>query len=259
MRKDIVEAEQRTDLSGTPEGAFDIILKSGLTIPFFYPSQKHMLNMVMGILEGKEYPIFPLRQNIRHVMFDIGAHIGAAALYFKNHHPDLKIYCFEPSRNNYHFLRKNILPLNDDIQAFPYGLHDHDGNIKLYQGARHGMECSVIPSACTSQDYEMIQLRQAISEIVSHCPERIAILKIDTEGCEIPILRNIAPILDRVDYIYIEYHSEEDRLEIDSMLSPLFVLCGAHTTLPHRGGNVYLSKTHAFAQYWEQRLKLPRG
>ena len=45
-----------------------------------------------------------------------------------------------------------------------------------------------------------------------------------------------------VDQIYLEYHSEQDRREIDTLLVETHVLAGASAKAVHRGTNHYLNK-----------------
>jgi hypothetical protein len=71
--------------------------------------------------------------------------------------------------------------------------------------------------------------------------DRISVLKIDTEGCEVPILTDIAAMLPKVDILYLEYHSEQDRREIDAMLARDFTLGTAHAKHPHRGVLMYMA------------------
>ena len=46
----------------------------------------------------------------------------------------------------------------------------------------------------------------------------VDILKIDTEGCEVPILFSIKKYLTEIKILYIEYHSSIDRDEIRRLL-----------------------------------------
>ncbi len=45
-------------------------------------------------------------------------------------------------------------------------------------------------------------------------------LKVDTEGCEVAIFASLLDRLGEMKIIYLEYHSEADRRELDAMLSP---------------------------------------
>ena len=45
-----------------------------------------------------------------------------------------------------------------------------------------------------------------------------------------------------IDMIYVEYHSEDDRIEIDKIVSPRFLLCSSSADQLHRGTKAYFSK-----------------
>jgi hypothetical protein len=65
------------------------------------------------------------------------------------------------------------------------------------------------------------------------------ILKIDTEGSEIPILQSIGERVQDIDFILIEYHSEADRRAIDALLRG-HTLFGARVARPGLGTLKYL-------------------
>src|SRR5205814_3624400 len=117
-----------------------------------------------------------------------------------------------PSPTNFHYLRQN-LALLPSAEAFAYGLSDRAESIKLYVGREQTMQSSVIASDQTTGEYEPAELRRASDEF-----DRLgfgpglpgpSILKLDTEGCELPILRDLGPRLGAVDLLYVEYHSED--------------------------------------------------
>ena len=62
---------------------------------------------------------------------------------------------------------------------------------------------------------------------------------------EVPILNEL--LLEKtnvdIDVIYVEYHSEEDRLEIDRMISERFILFYSQANQLHRGTKGFVSKT----------------
>jgi hypothetical protein len=72
---------------------------------------------------------------------------------------------------------------------------------------------------------------------------RIDILKIDTEGCERPILASIKTRLPTIQVIYIEYHSNEDRIWIDALLSPIHILSRGQVIHEHQGEFCYVART----------------
>jgi FkbM family methyltransferase len=219
-------------------------------IAFRYPNHPSMLENIRKILEGREYPRFFPENHPPRVMVDIGAHIGATALYFKHAYPELEVYCFEPSPENYNLLTDNLSSF-PDIQLFPYGLFSEDREMNLYAGKNHSMENSVVPNAYTRESFETIHLKKALDEFERLNLSEISILKVDTEGCEIPILQDLQQYLPKTDCIHLEYHAEEDRLEIDQLLTGAFVLAHAESHVPHRGALTYLSK-----RYCEQFLPI---
>jgi hypothetical protein len=70
----------------------------------------------------------------------------------------------------------------------------------------------------------------------------IDVLKVDTEGCELAILRSIAALLPSIPVIYLEYHSDDDRREIDRMLGDTHVVVAGHVFQIHRGELTYVAR-----------------
>ncbi len=113
----------------------------------------------------------------------------------------------------------------------------------MFYGKDQSAQDSIIESNETVGESEIVNLVKASEEITNKGIREISILKIDTEGCEIPILEELL-ILGNIDIgiIYNEYHSEEDRLALDRLLSPNFMLFYSIANSIHRGTNGYISK-----------------
>ena len=218
-----------------------IKLKSG-EYDFAFPKSVYLRNVVLGVLQGRDYPLVNLPNYSPTTIVDVGANVGAATLYFYNAYPQATFYCYEPSKENFNCLKENTKYFNN-VQVFPYGLFDRDAELPLYQGRSQSAQNSVMKSNETfTEKYDVITLVKTAKEVVNRNLKHISILKIDTEGCEVPILGEIFSTVDALDIIYFEYHSEEDRREIDRMVSEKFVLYKAKTDAVHRGSGVYLSK-----------------
>jgi hypothetical protein len=99
----------------------------------------------------------------------------------------------------------------------------------------------VIPSIEVTEEFENVELRSANSELGKIIRDK-CILKVDTEGCELPILKAIEDHLEKVAIIYLEYHSESDRIALERLLNPGFSLWYASASMVHRGNLGYLSK-----------------
>ena len=78
--------------------------------------------------------------------------------------------------------------------------------------------------------------------LCEHGIEQIDVLKIDTEGCEVPILRSLNRYLPEVKVLYVEYHSERDRRMIDEILADTHVLWRGHVNFAYRGEFCYLKR-----------------
>ena len=195
---------------------------------------------IREILAGKAYPL-PIRppNYVFDTIVDVGANVGASALWFLSQNPR-RLVCFEPSAENFAHLQSNLAGL-PNVEAHQYGLFSRDVDVPLYRGKHQNMQNSVVRSVETTDVAETIKLRRATTAFAELGVDRISVLKIDTEGCEVPILADIAALLPRVDMIYAEYHSEQDRREIERTLTPQFVLGFANGKHPHRGVNLYLA------------------
>ena len=89
---------------------------------------------------------------------------------------------------------------------------------------------------------QLIQLRSAAGWAAEHGIERIDILKVDVEGCEIDVLGSLAPLLPTVKVLYVEYDSRQARRDIDRLLAPTHELYLAMMMALDQGECLYLRK-----------------
>ena len=213
--------------------------------------------MIDEIFVQKIYPFLPFLQSLSGVILDVGANIGCASILFRAWYPTTPIFAFEPARETYTFLQANTASL-PDIHLFNYGLLDRDATARLYLGRDNSTTSSLSPNFQNTAQTEEIVLRRISTVLAEQAIEQIAILKIDTEGAEVPILQDIEHRLDRVHAIFLEYHSERDRREIDQMLAERFLLCQCDAKFPHRGTVAYLAKNVASAYTTLHKFEIPR-
>jgi FkbM family methyltransferase len=212
--------------------------------PVKYPFSPAMKQVLAGVFQGREYPLCLPRDFQVDSIVDVGGNVGAAAIWFHHHYPQARIVCYEPSPEVYEFLRENTSAI-ENIEAKCIGMSDRDCQVELHVGQHHAAQSSVVAHTETSQRTETITLRRASAELQLLSVDRISILKLDTEGCEVPILSDLGGWLNRIDAIYVEYHSEQDRREIDQMLSRNFYLIRASVQRANLGMLVYLSQSIA--------------
>ncbi len=209
-----------------------------------YPFSPAMKQVLASVFQGREYPICLPPDFQAETIIDAGGNVGAAAIWFHHHYPSARIVSYEPSPSVFEFLRENTAEI-ENIETKQIGMFDRDCQAELYVGRHHAAQSSVVAHAETSERTETITLRRASVELQSLSVPRISILKLDTEGCEVPILSDLGDWLDRIDAIYVEYHCEADRREIDRMLSKNFYLIRAVVQRANLGMLVYLSQTVA--------------
>ncbi|MDA8138505.1 MAG: FkbM family methyltransferase [Desulfobacteraceae bacterium] len=163
------------------------------------------------------------------VVVDIGANVGLFALYMKNLRPDSVIHFFEPAPLNFELLRRNVGGYKD-VHLHPVGLSDStQAAVMMLHSANTGensIKCS-LSDQCGQIEVPIVAARQAFEQLGL---TYIDILKIDTEGCEVEILRSLQERLPYVGLVLLEYHSDEDRRAIDALLVGFNLFCASIAT-----------------------------
>lgn len=195
---------------------------------------------IAKILKGESYPIVPFVVGIDTIV-DIGANLGIASIYLRAAYPSARIYSFEPDPLTFSMLQRNVGQF-EGITAFNFGLFDENATARLHIGKVNGSTNSIGRSPWNADEYNEIELRDVREVLAAHKIDRIDLLKIDTEGCEVPILRRIEPMLGTIKVIYVEYHSEDCRREIDTMLKHTHVLWYGRVVREHGGELCFVSR-----------------
>jgi len=213
-----------------------------LDFQYFEASQAH----IAGILNGTTYPLIPDIGSV-HTILDIGGNVGAASVAMAARYPNATVHAFEPGPEPRSLLVANVAAIGR-IRIHPFGLHDHDGSVKLFKSRWDPMSASIEASAENTDAFDEIELRRASEVLDAAGIAEAEIVKIDTEGCELPIMRDLGSRLDTARVIYLEYHSEDDRLAIDQLLKGSHILANALVRQPHRGDLCYVSRSTDFAK-----------
>lgn len=214
---------------------------NGSLLAFKFPHQGNTAIHLQSILKGEVYP------SLRHLGFqptriiDIGANLGASAVFFHSQYPEAAIDCFEPSSENFKLLSENLSSL-PKVSLHHFGLFKEAKEATLYNGQNQGLQHSIFPSAEVSSQGESIQLKD-VRQVLADSIEANTLIKIDTEGCELPILERLAFALDQLKIIYLEFHSEKDRIAIDGLLEQTHGLWHAAVKNPHRGDLCYVHRS----------------
>ena len=208
---------------------------------FCFPNEGNAAAHIQNILSGNVYKPLQLKDFSPTRIIDIGANVGASAIYFHSQYPNAQLTCFEPSTHNFHYLTKNLKDINHTT-LHPFGLSNTTKSVTLFQGKSQCLQNSIFASAEVSESGEQIQLEDAFDELKKIIEDQ-TVIKIDTEGCELEILDSIKTFFNQLQVIYLEFHSEKDRIRIDNLLNQTHGLWNASVKHPHRGDVCYLNRS----------------
>jgi len=155
------------------------------------------------------------------IVIDVGASIGDFAIVLVKAFGANKVIAVEPSRELYLYLVKNIRLNNMQGIVIPLNIALYDrekGTITLY-GEKEGPRLLSIKGRGLPSEYPVTTLDRIASEL--GLPS-IDLVKIDTEGSELAILRGaIKSLRIYKPKLIVEVHSRKDRLEIIRMLAAM--------------------------------------
>ena len=128
--------------------------------------------------------------NNKRIVVDIGSNIGITTLYWLHNDPYCKIYCYEPSTINFKRLSFNLKKFKKNVILIKKAVDNKNYFSKLYL-AKTGTNSSFFFR--NKKKFEIVQVVD-INSILSHLLKKykhIDILKIDTEGTELNIIKSI--------------------------------------------------------------------
>jgi FkbM family methyltransferase len=152
-------------------------------------------------------------------VFDVGANIGSTSLDVLAHFPNAVVYSFEPHPDTFRKLAERLK--GQRAQAFNIALSDKSGGAQFYTNDNHDEISSLSPSAPFSVRYRFAGkplpiLTSTIDEFCcSHGVRTIDILKVDTEGCDLDVLKGAAGKLKshEISFVYAEFNDIFERTD----------------------------------------------
>lgn len=186
--------------------------------PIYYRQNTSDEGIIKTLLHEQRDYKFPTFPDLS-LIYDIGANIGIASIIMTRLYPGATIHAFEPQEDNFEVLKKNVEGY-PKIVPHKFGLGASTGIKKLFPSddpKNMGGFSTIIEHG------EPVQIGvQSIKSIVEKygVPE---LIKIDVEGAECEILRNL-PNIDHVSWITGELHSEDAEFLMLHILSTNFRL-----------------------------------
>jgi FkbM family methyltransferase len=164
-----------------------------------------MLKLIFNeIFLYEEY--YFLAENDHPVIIDCGSNIGMSILYFKTLYPESRIVAFEPGREAYMCLEKNIKDNHlSSVSLHNCALSDKEGEIDLYYDPSNlGALCMSIKPQRLYKEKVKVKT-ELLSKYIN---EDVDFLKMDIEGAELEVITELAKAkkLKSIKQMIIEYH-----------------------------------------------------
>lgn len=160
------------------------------------------------------------------VIFDVGANVGQSAFKFNSAFPLASIHCFEPVTDTFDKLKLNTRSMKN-IFCYEIGLGDLKKESTIYLTDASTTNSLIRPDAVLGQEIVKISTMDEI--VISNSIGRVDILKIDTEGFDLEVLKGAVKTISsgKVSFILVEmgFHPKDSRHvlfdEVRSFLMPL--------------------------------------
>ena len=151
-----------------------------------------------------------LSKNKKPVIFDCGANIGVATLFFKWLYPKSEIYAFEPDKKTFGLLKKNVSQNHlRNVHLFNSAISDKDGEIAFFIDKKNpGSLVMSTKKERLPKDKVTVPCLSLSSLMKRKNISRIDYLKMDIEGSELEAINDLhkAGLLKRIEKYNIEYH-----------------------------------------------------
>jgi FkbM family methyltransferase len=136
-------------------------------------------------------------------IFDVGANVGQTARRFRSSFPKAAIYCFEPVREMFEELQKSLAG-HSKVQVFQVAMGNTSGTGKIYLGDHPTTNSLIEPE--NARGFEEVRIETIDSFCQARGIERIDLLKVDTEGFDLEVLKGAASMLSlgRVAFVLAE-------------------------------------------------------
>ena len=223
------------------------------------------LNLLDFVNKKKVINFFKNEKVKINSFFDVGAHKGETVNLFNRYFKIEKIYCFEASKINYEYLVKKIKNI-DNVLAFNFGLGNKEGYENFNQ-LEESSSSSFIDINTESNYFikkkkylnfffnkelkinsSPANIRKLKNFMENNLIKFIDILKIDTEGYELNIIKGAEDKIKNINYIYFEHH-------FDDMLKKGYTFSEIHEYLIKNGFEKKLKLKMFFRKSFEYIYK----
>lgn len=184
-----------------------ITTRDGLTISFI--NEEEFESIWNEIFRVKQY-VFSCKTDTPFII-DCGAHIGLSVLYFKRRYPRAHIIAFEPNPQTFQVLEQNIKQNHlQNVQLVNAAVGDSEGEIPFFvrQDSTMTWGDTSLKGAIVGSEEQWRTTSVHAVRLSSYITRHVDYLKLDIEGMEEIVLREIEKKLPLITEIRIEFHSK---------------------------------------------------
>jgi FkbM family methyltransferase len=132
-------------------------------------------------------------------IIDCGAYIGLSVIYLKSICHSAHIICFEPDKKNFDLLQKNILSHQlKNIDAKEEAVWIETTSLNFLQ--KGSMDSKIVDNTSTDS------ITVKATRLKNYLDQKVDFLKMDIEGAEYLVLKDIEEKLHYVKNMFVEYH-----------------------------------------------------
>lgn len=163
-----------------------------------------------SVAAAVEHDRLPIRRDLRTV-FDVGANRGQFCLYSLARFPEAQIFAFEPIADAARHL-ESLFEAEKRVSVMPFALGNTDGEVEMHLSAKEDSS-SLLPvgegqvalfPGTNEIGTARTQVRR-LDGVLAECEVRTpALLKVDVQGFELPVLKGAEGSLRLFNQILIE-------------------------------------------------------
>jgi len=185
----------------------------------------------------QEYSVPGFEINKNDVVIDVGGHIGLFSIYASQFCTDGKIFCYEPIKENFDLLTKNIeLNRLQNVYPFNTAVSKSVDDITIYLNDDEAGHSMFLETA----NYRKAKSTTLPKIFSDNNIDKCNFLKLDCEGAEYEIIDTTpSKYFDKIDKMIIEYHMADTKPQLlenlKNKLSSLSYSLSSKTLFPDIG------------------------